>query len=38
MGTNYYAIRKLPNSIKGKLCELFKNDLYDEAMSLFNDN
>ena len=38
MGTNYYAIRKLPRSIKGKLCELLENDLYDEAKSLFNDN
>lgn len=38
MGTNYYAIRKLPRSIKGKINEMIENDLYDEAMSLFNEN
>lgn len=38
MGTNYYAIRKLPRSIKGKICELLENDLYNEAKELFNTN
>ena len=38
MGTNYYAIRKLPKSIKGKICDLLENDLYDEAKSLFDYN
>ena len=31
MGTNYYAVKKLPNSIKGKICDLIENDLYEEA-------
>jgi len=38
MGTNYYAVRKLPNSIKGKICDLIENDLYDEANELFETN
>lgn len=38
MGTNFYAVKKIPNSIKGKLCELIENDSYEEAKSLFEDN
>ena len=38
MGTNYYAVKKLPNSIKGKICDLIENDLYEEANELFNTN
>lgn len=38
MGTNFYAIKQLPNSIKGKLCELIETDRYDEAKKLFDDN
>lgn len=38
MGTNYYAVRKIPASIKFKICELIDNDKYDEAKELFNNN
>lgn len=38
MGTNYYAVKKLPNSIKGKICDLIENDLYEEANELFEIN
>lgn len=38
MGTNYYAIRRLPRSIKGKICELLENDSYDDAKLLFDNN
>ena len=38
MGTNFYAIKQLPNSIKGKICELIETDRYDEAKKLFDDN
>lgn len=38
MGTNYYAVKKLPNSIKGKICDLIENDLYEEANELFETN
>ena len=38
MGTNYYAIRRLPRSIKGKICELLENDSYDDAKLLFDSN
>lgn len=38
MGTNFYAIKQLPNSIKGKICELIETDQYDEAKKLFDDN
>lgn len=38
MGTNYYAIKKIPNSIKLKICASLDNDLYDEAQDLFNSN
>ena len=38
MGTNFYAIKQLPNSIKGKICELIEIDRYDEAKKLFDDN
>ena len=38
MGTNFYAIKQLPNSIKGKICELIETARYDEAKKLFDDN
>ena len=38
MGTNFYAIKQLPNCIKGKLCELIETDRYDEAKKMFDDN
>ena len=38
MGTNFYVIKQLPNSIKGKICELIETDRYDEAKKLFDDN
>lgn len=38
MGTNYYAVRKLPRSIKGKICEMIENDQYEEAENLFKSN
>lgn len=38
MGTNYYAVRKLPNSIKGKIYDLIENNQYEEAKDLFETN
>lgn len=38
MGTNFYAVKRLPRSIKGKICEMIENDRYGEAEDLFQTN